>query len=81
MAATGLHASQGEDQAPAIYEAGRRGGRGNTGGESTGEPGRCVYYAKKQQCYQLLKPLGLPIYTFVIGVELSDQEFLPFSSI
>ena len=40
VAATGLHANQGEDQAPVIHEAGRRGGRGNTGGASGGGPGR-----------------------------------------
>ena len=40
VAATGLHASQGEDQAPVILQAARRGGRGGTGGESRGRPGR-----------------------------------------
>ena len=40
VAATGLHASQGEDQAPVILAAGRRGGRGGMGGGSRGGPGR-----------------------------------------
>ena len=40
VAATGLHASQGEDQAPVIFAAGRRGGRGSMGGENRGGPGR-----------------------------------------
>ena len=40
VAATGLHASQGEDQAPVILQAARRGGRGGTGGEGRGRPGR-----------------------------------------
>ena len=33
LAATGLHASQGENQAPVILQAARRGGRGGAKGE------------------------------------------------
>jgi hypothetical protein len=39
VAATGLHASPGEDQAPVILQAGRGGGRGKTG-KSQGGAGR-----------------------------------------
>ena len=40
VAATSLHASQGEDQAPVILAAGRRGARGGMGGGSRGSRGR-----------------------------------------